>query len=118
MKFFCKDNVKPIFALAGFDAGYLFAKNNPNLKAEALGVVEGILTALKGGSTTEAVNAMLKEAAMEWVATLKDPLIEANVMFILTMVQLDLNVPAIPNFSAPEIEAILGGFKNGAAAVK
>ena len=61
---------------------------------------------------------MLKEAAMEWVATLKDPLIEANVMFILTMVQLDLNVPAIPNFSAPEIEAILGGFKNGAAAVK
>ena len=49
MKFFCKDNVKPIFALAGFDAGYLFAKNNPNLKAEALGIVEGMLTALKGG---------------------------------------------------------------------
>lgn len=118
MKFFCKDNVKPIFALAGFDAGYLLAKNNPQLKETALGVAEGILTSLKGGSTTEAVNAMLKEAAMEYVENLKDPLIEANVMFILSMISLDLNVPAIPNFSAPEIEAILGGFKNGAAAVK
>lgn len=118
MKFFCKDNVKPIFALAGFDAGYLIAKNNPQIKAAALGVVDGILVALKGGSTTEAVNAMLKEAAMEWVEQLKDPLIEANVMFILSMVQLDLNGPAIPTFTAPEIEAILTGFKNGANAVK
>lgn len=114
-KFFCK--VDPILNIAGFDAGYLFARNNPQLKAGAVGVANGILTALKGGSTNEALNAMLQAAIAEWASKLNDPLIQMNVLAIASMLNINLELPST-SFSNEQIEAILQGFLNGAAAVK
>lgn len=115
--FFCK--IDPLFNIAGFDAGFLFARNNPELKAGAVGVANGILVALKGGSTNEAINAMLQQAIAEWAAHLNDPLIQMNVLAIASMLNINLNLPLHPaTFSNAQIEALLNGFLNGAAAVK
>lgn len=113
--FFCK--IDPLFNIAGFDAGYLFAKNNPELKAGAVGVANGILVALKGGSTNEAINAMLQQAIAEWAEHLNDPLIQMNVLAIASMLNINLNLPST-SFSNAQIEALINGFLNGAAAVK
>lgn len=116
MKFFCNKDVKPFFAIAGFNAGYLVARNNPDLVGRALPVADGILTALKGGTPNDALNALFKEAVLDLVGA--DPLIQANMVFLLSMVSFDLNAPGLPAFSVPEIEAMVTNFKVGAAAVK
>jgi len=118
MKFFC-DEVKPIFALAGFNGGYLFAKNNPKLKASAVEVVDGIQKAIESGQPIEVLNALLKEAAMEYIEKLSDPLVKMNAMAVLSMLNLKVDGSSVemPVFKAEEIKAILSGFKNGMAAI-
>ena len=118
MKFFCKENVNPLLTIAGFDAGYLLVKNSPDMKGKAEAVAAALLVAMDGATTSEALNAMFKEAVAEWASHLSDPLIQMNVMAILSMVQIDLNVPDMPSFSTPELKAMVTGFKNGMAAVR
>lgn len=116
MNFFCRKRVKPLFTIAGFSAGYLIAKNNPDFTESALSVINALLNALKEGSDEEVMNALFREAILDLVES--NPPLQMNLLAILDTIAFDIKAPEASKFSMTELKAMICSFKNGLMAVK
>jgi hypothetical protein len=117
-KWFCStDSLSPLIKMAAFDAGYLIAKNNPDLNQRALPIADAIVKTIDGGGSNDTMNAVFQQAVQELLAQVSDPLIQASIVGVLSQVKFD---PKLPNIKLDNetIHGLVDSFVNGMKAVK
>jgi hypothetical protein len=99
--------------MGAFDAGYLVAKNNKDLMTRAVPVAEGIIKTIDNGSTPEVVSAIFREALNKMLGEI-DPVIAANITYVLSQVKFDVGKDKYPVLSNEIIKGLVEAFLNGA----
>lgn len=112
---FCKEEgLDPVIKIAAFDAGYLIAKNNPALAERAIPVAEGIVATLKGGGSNDAMNSVFQQGVNTLLEQVKDPLIQANILAVLSMLSFKPETPTV--LKNEQLQGLVESFLNGAKA--
>ena len=109
-----KEGLPVVIKIAINTAGFMIAKNNPELAKRALPVAKGIQETIDNGVNNEAMNALLKEAIGTLVGKIDaDPIILAAVNMALTQLKIDVagNIPL--TFDNQTLRDIIDSFVAG-----
>jgi hypothetical protein len=114
--FFChkEDGLPVVVKIAINTAGYMIAKNNPELVKRALPVAKGILQSINDGADNGAMNALVAEAIATLVGKIDaDPIIKAAVYAALSQLNINVEVTQTLTFTNDILIDILESFIAG-----
>jgi hypothetical protein len=119
LKWFCfkKEGLNPVIKIAAFDAGYLVEKNNKGFYAQARPVIDGILHA---DVSEEVMNVVFHDAIETLLEKVKDPMVTANILAVLALVEFHPTIPnaPIPMLPKEHIKDLVTSFAEGAKLVQ
>ncbi len=119
LSWFCKkDGLAPVVSMGAYDAGYVIAKTKPELKDKIMPVAEGLLQTLEKGTSQEVANNIFAETVHVLITKIDDPLLSANIAFVLSQVNFTVGVKDGQGLSTETIGGIVTAFLNGMKAVR
>ena len=115
---FCsEEELSPAIKIMAFDAGYLITKNNPEKAKVMLPVAQDYMKTIDAGLSNETMNLVFRQASQELLGQIEDPMIQANIMFVLSQVKFDPKLPKV-ELSNKVIKGIVDNFVQGMSMVK